>query len=247
MMNLQLFAEYIIRVLPGLVAGVSFVLLLPRDRTGLRIASYILIFVLVRDAMTPLGLWRIGGEGFLWIRLIDDPLMLVVLGAMSASLVLCIYIFDKDTRQYIVPFRRSPVKGVPVGIAGALVVAAPFLLFYSSVPIAARGGVVSSGLLIPILVFALLGNFLEEALFRGYFQGYMEKHTGAFRAAALSAMMFCLGHIFLASTVTDIGLPLLLFTLWEGMIAALVQMRYGLIPATAAHGGAIFLIASGIV
>ena len=48
-------------------------------------------------------------------------------------------------------------------------------------------------------------------------------------------------------TVSDIGYPLLVFTLWEGTIAGIVGARGGVIPATLTHGGAIFLLSSGLI
>lgn len=246
-MDVQLLFEYLVRIIPGFCVGVLFVLLLPNKSVELRIASYILIFVLIRDAMTPLGLWEFGNEGFFWMRFIDDPLMLVILGVTSFMLVLCAYLLDLDTRRYIVLFRTHYLKAIPAGIIGALAVAAPLLAVYTGTPIQARGGIVPICLTVPILVMALFGNLLEEALFRGYFQGYMDTVTGRRTSALLSGLMFCLGHVFLATTVTDVGVPILVFTLYEGLIAAFVQMRYGLVSSTLAHGGGIFLIASGIV
>ena len=51
----------------------------------------------------------------------------------------------------------------------------------------------------------------------------------------------------LALTVTDVGYPLLLFALYEGVIAGLVAMKYGVIPAALTHGLAIFIISSGLL
>jgi hypothetical protein len=47
--------------------------------------------------------------------------------------------------------------------------------------------------------------------------------------------------------VTGAGYPLLLFTLWEGIIAGLVGARGGALPATLTHGLAIFLLSSGLI
>lgn len=83
-------------------------------------------------------------------------------------------------------------------------------------------------------------------LFRGFLQGRMESEVGPVRAALFSAVCFAACHAFLASTVTDIGWPLLAFTLYEGLICAFLRLRWGVLPAALAHGLAIFLLASGI-
>ena len=125
----------------------------------------------------------------------------------------------------------------------------PLFITYRFVPIELRGGEVATGLIIPILLVTLLGNFLEEVLFRGYLQGYLEQKAGfsPLRAAVASGVGFAFGHIFLAVTVTNAGLNLLLFALYEGVIAGLVRMKYGVIPATLTHGFAIFLLTSGLL
>ena len=104
-----------------------------------------------------------------------------------------------------------------------------------------------AGLLAALLFLALAGNFAEEVLFRGLLQGRLERTAGPVRAAALSALLFAACHVFLATTVTDVGLPLLAFTLYEGAVCALVRMRRGVCSRGPDHGLGIFLIASGVL
>ena len=98
-----------------------------------------------------------------------------------------------------------------------------------------------------LLVFAVLGNLLEEALFRGYVYGYLAQQMTPIRAGISSGVVFAFCHIFLAITVTEVGYPLLVFTLWEGMIAGIVGAKCGVMPATLTHGGAIFFLSSGLI
>lgn len=78
-------------------------------------------------------------------------------------------------------------------------------------------------------------------------EGYVEKYVTPIKAAILSGVLFGFGHSFLAITVTNIGLPILLFATYEGIVAGFVRMKYGLIGATLTHGLAIFLLASGVI
>lgn len=87
---------------------------------------------------------------------------------------------------------------------------------------------------------------MEEVIFRGYWQGLFKKKYGAKLAIILSGMMFSAVHIFLASTVTSVGIGVLLFTLYEGLICAFVASKQGVIASTITHGMAIFVLASGI-
>ncbi|OYW90792.1 MAG: hypothetical protein B7Z23_09275 [Pseudomonadales bacterium 32-61-5] len=66
------------------------------------------------------------------------------------------------------------------------------------------------------------------------------------RAAIVSGVTFAAAHAFLASTVTSLGWPLLLFVLIEGLACAFVYRRYGLVSSTIVHGVAIFVLASGV-
>ena len=69
----------------------------------------------------------------------------------------------------------------------------------------------------------------------------------AWRAALVSGLLFGLCHAFLATTVTQVGAPIVVFTVIEGVVAGLVYCRAGLLGASLAHGLAIFALAAGWV
>ncbi|HWY86477.1 MAG TPA: hypothetical protein VNX28_07130 [Gemmataceae bacterium] len=95
--TLETFATYLIRVAPGLLLG-AMMLFLARREPRLRIVLYLALFVLLRDAMTPLGLWSFGTQGFFWIRLHSDPEFLVAFGFTCLGLSLGMYYLDRDNR-----------------------------------------------------------------------------------------------------------------------------------------------------
>ncbi len=247
METMQLLINYATRIAPGLIL-IALVFLFIRPNKHFRIVIYIFTFVLMRDAMTPLGLWRLGKEnGVLWLRMSDNPYFLLIFAGCSLLMMLALYFLDGENSRYIVWFQNSKLKGLLFGLLGCIVVVAPFLYFYNDVAIAERGGAVAKGLLPSLLVFTMLGNFLEEGLFRGYVLGYLRQREGWIIAGIYSGVLFAFCHIFLATTVTDIGLAMLIFTLWEGVIVGLVGSKYGIIPATLTHGGVIFLLSSGLI
>jgi len=246
MSTLSILIEYTARILPGLtvLAAVFFVF---RKSAPVRILLYVAFFVLVRDALTPLGLWSLGVEGFLWIRLHDDPLFVTLFGIASLIIMGGIILLDKENRRHIRFFAHSPVVGICFSLAGCVLVVLPLGIIYRFVDISFRGGAVASSLILPVFVFAIFGNFFEEGLFRGYVLGLLKEKYSPLMSGILSGLIFSACHVFLAVTVTDIGYPILVFALWEGVIAGVVGTRFGLIPATLTHGGAIFLLASGLV
>ncbi|MDB5099330.1 MAG: hypothetical protein JWM80_3751 [Cyanobacteria bacterium RYN_339] len=232
-----------LRVAPGFLIGILTLIALPRQRIDLRIVVYILLFVLLRDALTPLGLWTITPGGS--IRLPSDPVMLIDLGLASFAGVFIINAFEPELAKLLVWFRGKPGWAVLAGLVGMIVVVAPVLLLrHTLIPEVPLPPVPAINLG-PLLVLALLGNFLEEALFRGYLQGLLERSAGPIRAAFASGLCFALFHTFLVTTVTNVGPLLLAFVWFEGTVAGLVRSRYGVVASTITHGGAIFVLASG--
>jgi membrane protease YdiL (CAAX protease family) len=244
--TVETFTNYLVRVAPGLVLAAA-VLALTRRSPRLRIVIYLALFVLLRDAMTPLGLWSFEGESFFWIRLAKDPAFLIAFGLASIPLSLGLYFLDRENRSLIRWTRGNVVLGAVSGLVAALVVVAPCFVFYRNTPLDSRGGPVPSGDLPAILTFTLLGNLVEELLFRGYVYGWLSEKMSPIRAGLSSGVIFAFCHIYLAITVTNVGYPLLVFTLWEGMIAGVVGAKAGVLPSTLAHGGAIFLLSSGLM
>jgi membrane protease YdiL (CAAX protease family) len=208
---------------------------------------YLALFVLLRDAMTPLGLWAFGGQGFFWIRLPSDPAFLVAFGVACLGLTAALYALDRENRRLIRWMQGPAPAGLLWGVGGAAVVVAPLVALYQATPVESRGGPVPLQNLPALLLFALLGNLLEEVLFRGYVYGLLAQAMPPIRAGVWSGVIFAFCHVFLATTVTGVGYPLLAFTLWEGVIAGLVRAKGGVLPAAVTHGGAIFLLASGLL
>lgn len=239
--------NYLLRILPGLLL-VALVFILVKPNHLVRIILYIFSFILLRDSMTPLGLWSFGApDGIFWIRLSSDPFFLIIFGVSCLFIALTLFYVDKENRKYFVLFTENKFVGLLLGVIACFIVVAPFPFLYQRLDVSIRGGSVDSSLLLPILIFAIFGNFLEEGIFRGYVLGVLKEQKSRLVAGVYSGIVFALCHTFLATTVTNIGYPLLIFTLWEGIIAGLVGARYGLIPATLTHGGAIFFLSSGLI
>jgi membrane protease YdiL (CAAX protease family) len=235
--TLETLLTYIARVLPGMMLGAA-VMFATRRQPRVRISLYLTMFVLLRDAMTPLGLWSFGTQGFFWIRLASDPWFLVLFAISCFGLSLGLYYFDRDNRPLFKWTRGNLPVGLLWGFLGAIIFVTP---------LDTRGGEVPLAHLPAILLFALLGNLLEEALFRGYVFGSFAEQVTPIKAGIASGVVFAFCHCFLATTVTAAGYPLLLFTLWEGIIAGLVGAKYGVLPAALTHGTAIFLLSSSLI
>src|SRR5262245_9330830 len=133
----EIFAAYFGRIAPGLVLGAGM-LFLARREARLRIVIYLALFVLLRDAMTPLGLWSFGTEGFFWIRLHSDPWFLVAFGLACIAMSLGLYFLDRENRRLFRWTGGNGPRELLAGVGGAIVVVAPLAVVYQFTPIESR-------------------------------------------------------------------------------------------------------------
>lgn len=246
----MILGQYLLMLIPGLLLAAVLFLLLRRTHPLLHLFLFITVFIFTRDAMTPLGLWRIGNEGFLWLRFINDPLTLLVLGSSSIGMVFLMQLISPELAVRVQWFEGHKPRGILMGIVGAAIAALPLTLVYViGVPIENRGGATPLHLLPFILWISLSANLYEEVLFRGYVYGWLteKEQMPPVVAGLVSGVFFSFGHVFLAYTVTSIGINILIFALWEGCLAGLVRSRFGVIPATLTHGLAVFLLTCGLI
>ena len=175
----------------------------------------------------------------------SEPALVLLVGSICFGVAIAMNAVEPDLRRLVVWFRGDKWLALAGGLGGAVAVFLPFIFIYAAIPIADRGGPVDPARWLPLAVMCLMINFYEEILFRGYLQGYLEARVSLVRAALLSGVAFALGHTFLATTVTDT--PWLIgFTLYEGLIAAFVRMRFGMVASVLAHGLGIFPLVAGV-
>lgn len=244
---MDLFLEYILWITPGFLILLVTYLLLPKNAFSTKIFILILGFILIRDNMTTFDFWHFGTTNNLpWMRFTEKSSLLILMGVASLMITGGIIYLQKDMRHLLFWIGNKKVLSLFMGILGAIIVVLPFFFIYQGIPLEKRGGFFPTEVLPLLFFFSLSGNLMEEVLFRGYLQGYLETITDSIRAALLSGLMFGVGHVFLATTVTTLGLPLILFTFFEGIICSFVRLKYGIFPSTLTHGLSIFVLASSI-
>lgn len=239
--GLAVLLDYTLYLLPGLVLFGLWFALTPKTQTALRIVILLLAFVLMRDAMTPLGMWSLNGN--LRIGFLTNPFALAMLGISSLGLVAVLARFLPDLWQLVVLFKGQRLTGLALGFAVGCLIGLPLRFYPSATTVMPGGGSWLFGM--TVLVYG--ANALEEVLFRGFLQGYLERHVSVLHAALIGGMAFSALHAFLALSVTQLGWPVLLFTLIEGLACGFVRMRCGVVASTATHGTAIWLIAVPMV
>ncbi|KAB0568872.1 CPBP family intramembrane metalloprotease [Pseudomonas palleroniana] len=240
--GMEVLIDYGLHLAPGLLLFGLWFALTPSTLSAMRILILLAAFVLMRDVMTPLGMWSLGNEA--QIAFTHNTFVLAMLGGLSALLILLLARIAPQLWQLVRWSIGNPAVGLAVGLlVGCLI----------GVPLRVHQGIDASAIhgywvwLPGMLVLAYGANALEEVLFRGFLQGYLEQRLTPLRAALISGVAFAACHTFLALSVTQLGATVLLFTLIEGLACAWVRMRYGVLPATLTHGTAILLIAVPLV
>jgi membrane protease YdiL (CAAX protease family) len=233
-------------VVPGTILLGMLLIALTRQLKDFRIFVHVLLFILIRDSMTPLRLWRITSA--LDIEFLLSSVALVVLGLLSLFVVFLLRLLESDLAA-VFWFKDSVGRGTAAGIVAGITMAIVVSYGKKQVGEATRVAISLAPVnqsWLAVLFFSLCTNLYEEYLFRGILQSRLEEIVSPIRAAMASGLFFACAHIGLAFTVTSIGTPVLVFTCMEGLMAALLRMRFGLIPATVFHGLLIFFLASGV-
>ena len=194
------FADYLLLILPGMVLlGIAFWLSRADRDPALRIIVLILGFILMRDAMTPVGFWEFGlaGDSLApWLRMSDNPFILIGFGLGSLSLV---WATLRDPRlNQLMTWGRATPSTILLGLGGGVLAAAPVLLLSSHLPMEHRGGEVALSVLPALLFMALTGNLGEEVFFRGALYGAIPQRLTVAATTAIYAL-----------TTVVVGVPLL--------------------------------------
>ncbi|WP_201761756.1 MULTISPECIES: CPBP family intramembrane glutamic endopeptidase [unclassified Nonomuraea] len=121
--------------------------------------------MLIRDAMTPLGFWRLGAAGGVpWLRFTDQAGILPLFAFGTVALTAAVLKPDSGLRSPVRCGRLTPLT-LAWDIGGGMLAAAP------------------------VLLLSLAGNIAEEVLFRGFLEGRLERQACAVRAALLSTLL----------------------------------------------------------
>ena len=226
-----------------------------------RVAVLMVMVVVLRDSLTPTGIWSFGGgRGGYWLRFSDDWVVLAALSAAGLLFFAFLNAWQADLCSVVVWRKRGSalVTGM-LSLACACVGVLPFGLLnlvLRSGPAAASGTTLTWTLppppallvLFPAnLAFASIGSLLEELLFRGMVQGLLEPAMGVHGSIAPSALLYTLAHGFVASAVSDMGLPVYAFSLWLGLVLGKLRAERGTAPCVLAHALVLVVLSMGWV
>lgn len=235
-------SPYFLSIAPAFLVWLVLLIALPKQFAIPRVILHILFFIHARDAMTANGFWQITSGS---VRFTVPVSVLLTLAAVSAILFIAVRRIETEAGKGMRWFGTNFWRSMFIGIVGAALVSGVVATLknyfaLTSMPAPAINNFPA------LLVFALVANAYEELLFRGLLQNTLSKTISPARAAFISGFFFCFCHANLAMQVGHASLSILLFTLIEGLAAAFVYNRAGLLGATLTHGLAVFALAAGM-
>jgi membrane protease YdiL (CAAX protease family) len=250
---------YAIRVAPAIVLVVALYLLMRGEKAlPLRIMVVVVGFLVIRDTLITFGVWGYGlANGWLpYVRFVHDPFLVTYFAVGSVLTAAILVVIERDGYK-LLWWGRFNWRAIVWGLGGGLVIGGVLALAYTfgGVPLAQRGGPLAHDMLWPMVAVAIFGNLTEDVLVRGYIQGYLGTVLSPVRAAIGSGLFYAFFHLFLAIEIITVfpmpglhlGIPILVFALFDGLVCAFVRMKAGLIPAAVSHGLGVLVLATGLI
>ncbi len=218
----------------------SVILLVPSTAFPFRLFFQMLIFIFARDAMIPTGLWTITRD--MQMKFTNDAPALIIIALLSLFCACLMYVVNK-TYTPVTLFRSAPIISICAGVIISLIICFPVYLLRKLQAVDQIQSDLGAGLVIANLGICLAGNITEEILYRSFLASYFKSiGISATRSMLLQASTFSVCHIYLAFVLTKSGLPVIVFTFYEGLLCAYLEHWHGLVSSSLAHGLAIFLI-----
>lgn len=125
--GLVILINYASHVAPGLVLFGVWFALTPRALTAMRILILLAAFVLMRDAMTPLGLWVLSRE--VQVAFSANAFVLAVLGGLSVLLIMLLARIAPQLWRLVRWTIGNPVVGLGVGLVVGCLIGVPLRVY----------------------------------------------------------------------------------------------------------------------
>ena len=232
--------EYMQMVTAPFLLTWSVIILVPSTAFPFRLFFQMLIFIFARDAMIPTGLWTITRD--MQMKFTSDAPALIIIALLSLFCACLMYMVNK-TYTPVTLFRSTPLISVCAGVIISLVICFPVYLLRKLQAADQLQSNLGVGLILANLGICLAGNLTEEILYRSFLASYFKGiGISATRSMLLQASTFAVCHIYLAFVLTKTGIPIIVFTFYEGLLCAYLEHWHGLVSSALAHGLAIFFI-----
>jgi uncharacterized protein len=241
---MDLLVNYIKSIMIPFLSVWTLIFNIPETIYPLSLFCQFFSFIYVRDALIPAGLWTIHTtDGRFEMKFIEDTSTLFLLSWICLFNVWLTHFANKGVLPLtIINKSITPLSAVGIGFLFSLAIYYPVYVYRQIMPTVLLANIQRNfPLTIANLFMCLCGNMMEETLYRGYLARYLKSYgISMIRSVFIQGALFAVLHMYLAFTVTNAGVVVLFFTLYEGLLCAYAEYRYGVVTSTVAHGLAIF-------
>lgn len=193
-------------------------------------------FVVIRTLLFYEQVWWIQDEhGKLLIDFTSDTWLLITLSLIGILIVVGCFLFQMKLNLYVKWASDSVIKSIIFGLISSIFLISPMLLwnFYTLWPLRT---VESASLLVSVAAFIIIDKFIEELVFRGYLQGYLDRFYSPLKSNILTTSVYSLSHLLILIIMGQHFLFVFVYSIFAGFIFSGLRNRYGIVSSALANG-----------
>lgn len=119
--------DYAVHLAPGLLLFGAWFALTPRAQVAMRILILLAAFVLMRDVMTPLGMWAVSRD--VQIAFSGNAFVLAALGGLSVLLIMLLSRLAPELWRLMRWTIGNPLVGMAVGVVVGCLIGVPLRVY----------------------------------------------------------------------------------------------------------------------
>lgn len=236
---MELLLELLWILFPVLLVMLLLYMMVAHKKIVWKIVIFIASFVIIEIMFLYKQLWWLQGEHRrLDIEFTSDGWILFTLSLIGLLIVVGCILFQVKLNRYVIWVGSSIFISVMYGSIGAIILIIPVLLLnlhtFGEVPF--DGNVT---LLISIILFILVGKAIEELIFRGYLQGYLDRLYSPFMSAFITTAIYSLLHLLILILLKEHYLLASMQSIYIGIVCSFLRYHYGIMASTLANALAI--------
>ncbi|MCR8659053.1 CPBP family glutamic-type intramembrane protease [Paenibacillus endoradicis] len=236
---MELLLELLWILFPFLLVMLLLYVIVARKKVVWKIVIFVTSFVIIETMLLYKQLWWLHGEHRrLEIEFTSDGWILFTLSLVGLLIVVGCILFQVKLNRYVIWTGKNIFKSVTCGSIGAIILSLPIILlnFYSLGRVPVDG---SLSLFISIIMFIVVGKSIEELLFRGYLQGYLDRIYSPFKSGFITTAIYSLLNFLILIVANEYFLLAWIQTIYIGIICSCLRYRYGILASTLANALAI--------
>jgi|GEM_PF-6226918 len=236
---MELLLELLWILVPFLLVMLLLYVIVARKKVVWKIVIFIISFIIIETVLLYKQLWWLQGkQSKLEIEFTSDGWILFTLSLIGLLIVVGFILFQVKLNRYVIWTNKNIFKSFMYGSIGAIVLTIPIILLnihtFGEVPFDGN-----LSLLISIILFIVVGKSIEELIFRGYLQGYLDRLYSPFMSGFIATAIYSLLHFVILSLTREHYLLATIQSIYIGIICSYLRYRFGILASTLANALAI--------